>query len=144
MHPEAYFAGRRPTKPPLPKTGRLRGFRKASEGQVGELDHRILLKQYLGEERADELAPAWRGARYELLENRAKDRAVLRYASEWENESRAAEFFKAYVEICKQKPSSLEIESETASEVAGKSGDGNVLIRLEGTIVSSVEGLPEP
>lgn len=142
LHPEAYFEGRRPTIPALPKAARIRGFKKAAEGQAGELDHWILLKQYLDEGRADALAPAWRGARYELLENKPKDRAVLFYASEWENESRAAEFFKAYLEICKRKWTSVEIETETAQELSGKSDDGGFVIRVQGKVVSSIEGLP--
>jgi hypothetical protein len=143
LHPEAYFEGRKPTNPALPKPGRLRGFRKASEGQVGELDHCILLKQYFDQDRADELAPSWRGARYELRENKKKDHAVLIYASEWESETRAAEFFKAYVEISKRKWSGVEIREETKQELAGTSDDGGFRIRLEGRLVTSIEGLPE-
>lgn len=143
LHPEAYFEGRLPTTPALPKPGRIRGFRKAAEGQAGELDHWILLKQYFDEDRADALAPAWRGAHYQLLENKSKDHAVLLYASEWENESRAGEFFKAYVEVCKQKWKALEIAKESAEELAGKSGDGGFLIRVDGKVVSSIEGLPQ-
>jgi hypothetical protein len=143
LHPEAYFEGRQPTKPPLPKPGRLRGFRKASEGQVGELDHWILLKQYFDQDRADELAPSWRGAYYELRENKKKDRAVLLYASEWESEARAAEFFQAYAEICKKKWRSVEVSSETGEELAGSSPEGGFRIRLDGNLVTSVEGLPE-
>jgi len=142
LHPEAYFEGRRPAAPALPKPGRLRGFKKAAEGQAGELDHWILLKEYFDEDRADALAPAWRGARYELLENKAKEHAVLLYASEWENESRAAEFFKAYLEICKQKWASVELEKETAQELTGNSGDGGFVVRVQGKVVSSIEGLP--
>jgi hypothetical protein len=142
LHPETYFEGRRPATPRLPKPGRMRGFKKAAEGQAGELDHWILLKQYFDEDRADALAPAWRGARYELLESKAKDHAVLLYASQWENESRAAEFFKAYLEICRQKWSSLDVESESAQEFTGKSAAGGFTIRVQGSVVTSVEGLP--
>jgi hypothetical protein len=142
LHPEAYFEGRRPAAPPLPNPGRIRGFKKTAEGQAGELDHWILLKQYFDEDRADELAAAWRGARYELLENKPKDHAVLLYASEWENESRAMEFFQAYLEICKKKWTSVEPEKETAQEFTGKSSDGGFVIRVQGSVVTSVEGLP--
>ena len=143
LHPEAYFEGRRPTKPPLPKPGNLRGFKKASEGQAGELDHWILLKQYFDQDRADELAPSWRGAHYELRENKKKDRAVMLYASEWENEARAEEFFKAYIEICRKKWSEVKVTTESAQELAGSSDDGGFRIRLAGKVVSSVEGLPD-
>jgi hypothetical protein len=142
LHPEAYFEGRRPANPALPKPGRIRGFKKVAEGQTGELDHWILLKQFFDEKHADALSPAWRGGRYELLENKAKDHVVLLYASEWENESRAAEFFKDYLEVCKHKWSSVEIENGSAQEVAGRSAEGGFVIRLQGKLVSSVEGLP--
>jgi hypothetical protein len=142
LHPEAYFEGRRPTKPALPAPGRIRGFKRVAAGQTGELDHWILLKQHFDEDRADALAPAWRGAHYELLENKAQDHVVLLYASEWESESRAAEFFKAYLDVCKHKWSSIEVENESAEEFAGKSDDGGFVIRLQGKLVSSIEGLP--
>jgi hypothetical protein len=143
LHPEAYFEGRRPAAPALPDAGRIRGFKKTAEGQTGELDHWILLKQHFDEDRADALAPAWRGARYELLENKRKDKAILLYASEWESESRATEFFNAYVEICKKKWSSLENAKETDQEFTGTSNSGGFAIRAAGKVVTSVEGLPE-
>ncbi len=142
LHPEAYFEGRRPTTPRLPKPGRIRGFKKAAEGQTGELDHWILLKQYFDEDHADELAPAWRGGRYELLENKAKDDAVLLYASEWESESSAAEFFKDYVAACKKKWGSVKADTDSAQEFNGGSDAGGFDIRVQGKVVTSVEGLP--
>jgi hypothetical protein len=142
LHPEAYFEGRRPTHPSLPNPGRLRGFKKAAEGQAGELDHWTLLKQYFDEDRADALAPAWRGGHYQILENKTKDQAIMLYASEWENESRAAEFFKAYVEVCRQKWSTVDVETQNAQGFTGTSGDGGFTIRVQGSVVTSVEGLP--
>ena len=39
------------------------------EGLIGEFDHRMLLKQYLGDAKAAELPPHLRGAQYRILAN---------------------------------------------------------------------------
>jgi hypothetical protein len=143
LHPETYFDGVRPAKPALPALGRIRGFKDVAEGQVGELDHQILLKQYLGEDQARALGPAWRGGRYALRENKAQGGAILLYASQWESPLRAREFFKAYLEVCRKKWAAVEIETQTDTEMRGRGDDGFFLIRLNGVTVQSIEGLPE-
>ena len=87
LEPALYFSRRKPAKIRLPKVKPGRGFKKVIGGEVGQLDHYVLLKQYAGEEAADELAPKWRGAAFSVLEDKKKDQAVLVYASEWESEA---------------------------------------------------------
>jgi len=143
LQPDTYFQGRRPSSPALPKIKRPRGFKKVSEGQIGQLDHLILLKQYAGDKKADALSPKWRGGRYEILEDRAKSRAVLLYAAEWESAADAEMYFDLYRKICKKKWKSVSIERQTDHEVVGHSETGQFVIARRGAAVTSIEGLPD-
>ena len=52
LHPEKYFAGAQPTRPPLPELPEARGYKALIDGGFGELDHAILLEQYAGKDAA--------------------------------------------------------------------------------------------
>ena len=143
MDPEAYFARRKAVHPRLPKAKPGRGFKKVARGEVGQIDHHVLLKQYFSEGDADSLAPRWRGGHYHILENKTKDRAVLVYASRWQDAEAAAHFFDLYRQVCKKKWRSVVVESETPQRVTGASETGGFVLTLRGTVVSSIEGLPD-
>ncbi len=64
LHPGAYFENVQPTKVKLPRGPK--GSHGIVEGPVGELDHSILLRQFIGKEAADEVSPHWKGADYRL------------------------------------------------------------------------------
>ena len=57
LHPEKYFAGTKPTEPPVPDP-HLRGYKGLVGGSLGEIEHSILLEQYAGKERAAEIVSA--------------------------------------------------------------------------------------
>ena len=63
-----------------------RGYKGLVSGELGELEHGILLEQYVGKPEAQEIAPHWRGCRFELRENKKLARVVLLYAVEWDDE----------------------------------------------------------
>ena len=108
LHPEKYFAGAQPTRPPLPQLPEARGFKTLIDGGFGELDHAILLEQYAGKDAAREVAPHWRGSQYRLLEHRARQRVVLAYVSEWDNPDAARRFFALYQDVLRKKWKKLE------------------------------------
>jgi len=64
LHPEKYFAKVKPTDPALPDPHLPRGYKQLVSGALGELEHGILLEQYLGKPEAREIAPHWRGCRF--------------------------------------------------------------------------------
>ena len=142
MEPDTYFARRKAAHPPLPRAKPGRGFKKVARGEIGQIDHHILLKQYFSEREADSLAPAWRGGHYRILENKTKDRAVLVYASRWRDAEAATRFFDLYRQVCKKKWRSVLFESETPQRITGISETGRFELTLRGTVVSSIEGLP--
>jgi len=141
LHPEKYFAHVAPTRPPLPHFSGGHGYKQLAWGTIGELDHALLIEQYVDKEHADEIAPRWRGGVYALEENKKDKRVVLEYAVEWENAGWARRFFEAYQEVLRKKWRKIEVKSRNDSTFAGLGDDGYFTVRLEGAIVSSLEGL---
>lgn len=143
LEPALYFSRRKPAKIRLPKVKPGRGFKKVISGEVGQLDHYILLKQFAGEEAADELAPKWRGAAFIVLEDKKNDQAVLVYASEWESEADAERFFKLYRNICAKKLPGARFDSETPEKFEGASERGGFVVTRAGAVVTGIEGMPD-
>jgi hypothetical protein len=141
LHPDKYFSRAAPTVPRLPEF-REKGFKRLIDGTTGELDHAILLTQYVSQGTAMELSPLWKGGRYALYENRERTRAVLAYAVEWESPEAASRYFANYRDVLTKKWKAIEIESQTAAEVRGRGDDGRFVVSLQGPFVTSLEGLP--
>ena len=109
---------------------------------LGELEHGVLLEQYVGKPRAAEIAPHWRGSAFELRENKKAGHVVLLYSVEWDSEDAARQYFTAYREALAKKWHKIEVASETPDSVAGTGDDGRFELRRRGAIVTSMEGLP--
>jgi hypothetical protein len=108
------------------------------------MDHAILIEQYLDERRATELAPHWRGGVYALDENKRERRVVLSYVVEWDDADAARQYFTAYQEVLRKKWKSVEVASSAGNVFTGQGDDGYFVVRLEGAIVRSLEGLRDP
>ena len=143
LHPDTYLSDLKPLRPKVPSI-KQRDFHDLVEGEVGELDHTVLLRQYAGKTVSETLAPHWRGGSYRVLENKKKDATILLYISEWETPEAAREFFQAYHQVLKGKWKRMDIDTESESELLGRGDDGYFQVRLNGTAVTSVEGLAEP
>jgi hypothetical protein len=143
MHPAQYFARVPPTRPTLPVFSR-RGYKRLALGTMGELDHAILLEQFGSEKEAQRIAPHWRGGVYALDEKKPERRVVLEYAVDWEDAEWAREFFTAYQEVLRKKWRKIEVQSSSDSTFAGQGDDGYFVVRLDGTVVRSLEGLNDP
>jgi len=142
LQPDAYFGQRLPTKPRIPKVRLGRAYKTISQGQIGQWDHSILLKQFIGEEEARDLSPHWRGAYYKLRENKANSQAVLAYAVDWSSPETARRYFELYRKICEKKWRPSKVEQNSAGQVVGQSDKGSFVLTLHGRTVTSIEGLP--
>ncbi len=142
LHPEKYLGRVKPHRPELPVVDHAADYREFTKGDIGELDHMILLKQYAGDEVSKNLAPEWRGGQYKILENKTDQRLVLAYASEWSSPEAARRFFENYRKVLKGKWKRLDIVRNAAGVISGTGDDGFFTVRLDGTRVTSVEGLP--
>jgi hypothetical protein len=141
IHPEDYFSNLKPTQPELPDAHLPHGYKSLVGGELGELEHAVLLEQYAGKQQAEEIAPHWRGCNFELRENKKAGRVVLLYASEWDSEESASRYFAAYREALEKKWKKMSVASETADSVTGTGDDGRFELRRKGALVTSVEGL---
>jgi hypothetical protein len=141
MHPEKYFAGVKPTQPKLPEPHLTKGYKSLVGGTLGELEHSVMLEQFVGNSRAAEISPHWRGCTVELRENKNAARVVLLYAVEWDSEDSAIRYFAAYREVLKKKWKRLSVNSDSDDAVTGSGDDGRFELRRIGATVTSMEGL---
>jgi hypothetical protein len=144
LHPEKYLERVKPVHPPLPEFKAQRDYRRFTDGEVGELDHAILLRQYVGEKESAAASPQWRGGYFRLLESKTGKRTVLVYASEWSGPEAARRYFELYQKVLAGKWKTFAADSRSDGVLAGRGDDGYFLLRLEGARVTSVEGLESP
>lgn len=144
LHPEKYFAGVQPARPALPRFSGGHGYKRLAAGTMGELDHSVLIEQFLDAQRAKEIAPHWRGGLYALDENKPEHRVVLAYASEWDDAGWARQFFEAYQKVLRKKWRKIEVQPGDDAVFSGQGDDGYFSVRLDGAVVRSLEGLRDP
>jgi hypothetical protein len=141
LHPDKYFAKVVPTAPALPDPHLPRGYKGLVGGTMGELEHGILLEQYVGKAEAKEMAPHWRGCRFELRENKKAGRVVLLYAVEWDDDTAAARYFSFYRQVLEKKWKHMVVVADTADRITGTGDDGGFELHRTGAVVTSVEGM---
>jgi hypothetical protein len=142
IHPEKYFDHTDPTSPELPDPRLPPGYKPLVGGTLGELDHAVLLEQFVGKPRAQEIAPHWRGSNFELRERKKDAGLVLLYAVEWDSQEIARAYFLAYRQALEKKWKTMRIASDDPDLLTGTGDDGRFELRRQGAIVTSMEGLP--
>jgi hypothetical protein len=141
LHPERYFAHEQPTHPALPQAAGLKTAEEITQGSVGEFDHQMLLRQFAGEGQASALAPHVRGGQFRIAAIGKERKPVLQYSSEWDSPEAANAFFKVYPKILSGKWKRYDVSLANGSVLAGSGDTGLFVVRLSGTLVSSLEGL---
>src|SRR3954447_8727540 len=79
IHPEKYLRRERPVAVALPKLRLGAGWKRTSQGSIGEFDTRELVQLGTDAATADEAATGWGGGRYELWENGEQRVLVVRW-----------------------------------------------------------------
>jgi hypothetical protein len=143
IHPERYFAHERETKPELPKLFLTKQGKEISEGSVGEFDHEMLLRQYVGQAEAVSLARHLRGGQFEIIAAGKDRKPVLEYVSEWDSGDKARRFFGDYEKILQLKWKHCDPSTSSRTTFAGTGDDGYFVTRLTGNMVTSVEGMSD-
>lgn len=144
MHPAKYFAHEKPSSPSLPKIIDLPKWKEVTDGSMGEFDHSILLRQYLGNAKAASLSVHLRGGQFQILELTKAKRPTLIYASEWDSEATAAEYFAAYKKVLHSKWKHLDETSVSKDTLKGSGDNGYFEAHIKGDRVTSIEGMPSP
>ena len=140
-HPELYIDGIKPETVKLPAVSKPKDWKTLTDGTVGEFDHAILLEQYLTPHDAKELAPAWRGGTFGLIEHKSGKHVALLYSSIWKDEASAQRMFEAWQRVLKGKNKTLDITERTDRSMAGSGDHGLFRVTLTGRTITSVDGL---
>lgn len=142
LHPDRYLSGVKPALPQLPKPApHSKAFVK---GSMGELDHSILLRQFVDRATAQDLAPRLESSSYRIDLVKNGGRMTLVYASAWRDEAAATAFFAAYRKVLQSKWKNLEVASESPSVIQGRGDDGFFALTRNGAVVMSQEGFERP
>jgi len=142
LHPEAYFSGEKPVDQKLPDPPRH--SKGIYGGDLGELDHRILIQQFVSKETADRLSHFLRGAAFAVYRTKHPRADVLLYASEWETEDAAREFLDVYRECLRGKSKGMRLDRAGDDFFTGATDSGHFRVTRTGRRVTSVENSPDP
>jgi hypothetical protein len=149
LHPEAYFDKDKPTMTDPPTLDAALGkqrahqYRVLAEGVLGEFDISALLRQYAANpEPGAAEATHFRGGSYRLYENKRDKHPVLTYVVDTDSPEAASTYLAMYRQVLKGKWKRLDIAAQTSAELSGTGDDGKFLIRLLGTSVQCIEGMP--
>lgn len=104
MHPDLYLRGVQPGTVRLPelKGAVPRGWKKLDENIIGEFGFHQIFKEFLGNQRADQLAAGWVGDRYAIFEPSPQGRTLMVIRVRLAGESETARFFNGFSEILDQ------------------------------------------
>jgi hypothetical protein len=143
LHPEKYLAHEPVVAGvELPEfDGRTR-MKKLTEGDVGEFDFHVLFQQYASRKDADEVAPAWRAGRFELLEEKGTKHPVLRWAVLWASPESAHRALSLYLKAMEKKSQGLQWTRQGVDGSEGSNQYGSFRIDVVGSRLEGVEGLP--
>lgn len=142
IHPDLYLSGVKPVKVSLPDWKGVvpADWKLLEENVLGEFGLGEILKQFLGQERADAISPAWAGDRYAVFENSKTKSTPLVFRLALDNVDDAARMFGRYSEALELKyklrwelfrrPNFFQFQTET----------GGVYLRCLATQCLVVEG----
>ncbi|HEV8383506.1 MAG TPA: hypothetical protein VGQ11_01450 [Candidatus Acidoferrales bacterium] len=142
LHPELYLSGETlPPVPLAPAVGSIsRDWKKLDENTLGEFGVHELLLQFLGEERAKRLSPAWAGDAYAIFEHTKTKRALLLFRLRLAEEADAARFLGAYGEALETKYSSRSGLLRRPNFFSFETSQGGVFLYCHGDECLTVEG----
>src|ERR1700689_4088361 len=140
LHPEAYIEDEKPQDPEPPSLDKKQ-FRVLNDGSVGEFDHSMLLRQFVGEKEGRNAASHWRGGAFRVYEHKHDKYTVLSYISEWSSPEAARHFFTLYQRVMKGKWKEMKVSEHADDHVFGTGDSGKFELGLSGNTVTSIESL---
>lgn len=142
LHPEMYFANRAPTpmKVDLPATAPGEKWVLLEENSLGELGWKEVLKQFLDEARAKEMAAEWDGDEYATYEQKESKRLMLFSRIRLADIVSASRFFAEYAEALEKKYPDRAGVSRHSNFLTFDSPQGSVFFRCSGRECITLEG----
>src|SRR5580704_5704434 len=142
LHPDLYFRGVMPAPVDLaPLTKAVpRTWKKLDENVLGEFGVNAVLKQFLGKDRADELASPWSGDRYAIYQRESGMQTLLLLRLKLTDEPAATRFFRAYHQLLEQKYEQREAVALRQNFFSFNTPAGGVFLRCYGSECLIAEG----
>jgi len=142
LHPDLYLHGVKPEAVTLPEwKGLVPGdWKLLEENTMGEFGVEEILKQLLDENRAELLAPAWKGDRYAVFEDAKTKAHPLVFRLALDNPDDAAHFFGQYSEALERKYKTRTDLFRRPNFFQFQSESGGVFLRCVATHCLTVEG----
>ncbi len=142
MHPDMYLAGVVPEKVTFPQWKGIvpSDWKLLEENVLGEFNLDEVLKQYLGQQRADQLAAAWRGDRYVSFEDQKTKNVPLVVLLALDNVEDAARFAGQYSEALEKKYANRTQLFRRPNYFQFNTDTGGVYLRCVATRCLTVEG----
>jgi hypothetical protein len=134
LHPERYLRRQGPVAVPLGEPAAALGedWRESRRGVLGELDHRLILQQYVESAVAARAAEGWAGNGYALFETDRGEAAVL-LRTRWDSAAEAAEWQDAYAQAAQRRYGDrLADEPAPAGQRLWRTPDGALLLSGDG------------
>jgi hypothetical protein len=131
LHPALYRSGKASAPVALPAMDKALGsdWAKLEDNTMGEFGWREVLKQFLGEEKAEHLSPAWDGDRYLVYERKQTKNLVLVTRVRLATEEQAKSFFGQYSEALEKKHQKRTDESRQSALLSFETPEGGVFLR---------------
>jgi hypothetical protein len=142
LHPDLYFRGVMPAPVDLaPLTKAVpRGWKKLDENVMGEFAVTEILKQFIGKDQADAIAPSWAGDRYAIYQREPGTQILLLIRIKLADEAAATKFFDAYGNLLEKKDETRTAESRRQNFFSFNTPDGGVFLRCYGAECLIAEG----
>jgi hypothetical protein len=142
MHPELYLRGITPQGVKLPELSHdlPKEWKQLDANILGEFGLQEVLKQFLGEARADDLSPLWGGDRYAFYEQQATKDSILLVRIHASNDAAASRLFGGLSEAWEKKYTKHENLTRRPNFFSFDSEQGGVFLRCAGADCVSLEG----
>jgi hypothetical protein len=142
IHPDLYLKGVMPATVTLPPIEKIvpRGWKKLDENLLGEFGLDEVLKQFLGKERADDLAQSWVGDKYAIFERQPGGQTLLAIRFRLASDDDAARLFGGYSEVLEQKDDDRTDLLRRPNFFSFETPDGGVFLRCFASECFTAEG----
>ena len=142
LHPELYLDGVVPEPVDLSPARRAvpRSWKKLDENHMGEFGLHAILKEHLGKQVAEELAPAWAGDTYAVFEHQKTREALLLFRLRLRDEEAAVRFFGIYSDALEKKYGSTRELFRRPNFFTFSTDEGGVFLHCVATDCLVMEG----
>jgi hypothetical protein len=142
LHPALYRSGKTPATVALPPLEKLLGenWSKLDENVMGEFGWKEVLKEFLDNDRAKNLAAAWDGDRYAVFEHKQTKKLILVTRVHLNDEEHAARFFGQYSEALEKKYAERSHLLRRPNFFSFDTPDGGVFLDCLGNECVTLEG----